>query len=323
MIDMNQLENLKKRLEWQEMKMENLFFPVHEEPNTILNGTVKTGKKTLYKETPKGFQVISTMGDGYSIVPNQKLHNAVIEADANLELNTSLSTYFNGKSNLVYDIKSKNANIDINSDEGLSVKLIVINSYNGVKAVEFEINIFRLKCKNGLSVPIGKSIKMRQKHIGINESFYKNVKIFVCKALNEENFKAIRDKIIESKKNEVCELPFTLLKSLPVNQALPVLEGIKKYSTTTVKTSFYGKEYDLTRESDNTTVKEMLLGRKEKSERGKKRVKTEEAKTRYMEYNEKITNQWMLYNFIVKIIQFKVKQHKRWEMSRKISKIML
>jgi hypothetical protein len=320
---MKQLEELRNQLEWKEQEMEHIFFPVLEEENIILNGKIKTGKKTLYKETPKGYQVISTMGDGYSIVPNQKIHDAIMEADSSLELNTSLSSYHNGKSNLVYDIRNKNADIDINSDEGLTIKLIVINSYNGVKAVEFEMGAFRLKCKNGLSVPIGKTIKMRQKHIGIDESFYKNVKTFVCKTLNEENFKAIKDRIVKSKENESCELPMILLKSLPVNQLLPVLEGIKKYSTNPVKTSFYNKEYDLTKESDNTSIKEMLLDRKEKSERGKKRTRTEEAKVLNMRYNEKISNMWLLYNFIIKIVQFKVKQHKRWEMARKISKMML
>jgi len=322
---MTELNRLNQKLVWNETKEKDLFFPVSEEENFV-QGT-PTGKKTLYRMDRDRIEIISTVGLGYSVIPNLKIHNAVQSFTNRLKLNRKLSSIQkNKKTKLVYDIKSKNGNnidIDKNNDGGHHIKLFVNNSYDGTTKISFELGIFRLVCSNGMVVPIGETYKMTKKHIGISQEpgkFEKNVHNFLMKTLKKENFQKILQKIDSMQKTKPT-INFSLLKSLPINQVLPILEGIKKYATVAITITHYNKEYDLSKKMDNEKIKNLILEKKE-SERAKKRIKTEEKKLKRLEYNEKIVSLWSLLQFVIKIVCFKVNQNRRFDVIKKITSMM-
>lgn len=327
-ITSKQLQLLENQLNWQEEKWDDLFFPVYQQKNTIISPKgekIETGKKTLYTEKNGKIKIISTVGNNYSIILNEDLHKAVSQASNDLKINMMLSSNYKNKSTkLIYDISNKNANISIEGDEGLIIKLIVKNSYDGSEKISFDIGIYRLKCKNGLSVPIGKSISLAKKHIGINEEkFTENIKKFISKTLNEENFRAIKEKIENTIKDTNPEIPYTLLKSLPVNHFIPLMEGLKKYSQIPVTVKYYNQEYNLSESKDNNNFQELILEKKEKSKRSKKRIKTIENNVHHLRYDEQILNKWGLFNFLIKLIQFKINKNRRFDICKKMSKFML
>lgn len=320
--NLSELNRLSQQLTWNQTKQENLFFPVLEEENFVQN--IPTGKKTLYRNDRGKIEIISTVGIDYSVVENIDIHNAIQNFSNKLKLNLKLSSvYKNRRSNLVYDIKGKtgnDVNIDLNNEDGgHMIKLSVINSYDGTTKIIFELVVLRIRCLNGLSIPVGEIIKMTKKHVGINqEKFEKSIHHFLLKTLKKENFQKVIKKI-ENMQNETPSIKLSFLKSLPVNQMIPVLEGIKKYSTESVMCSYYNKEYDLTNSNDNKYVKNLILEKKEKSERAKKRIKTEERKSDYLEYNEKIYSLWTLLQFIVKVVSFKINQNRRFSVIQKLT----
>lgn len=318
--------DLAQPLRWAKTGEEDLFFEPLEQINTVEG--VDTGYKTIYRKNPE-VEIISTMSEDYSLIPNSMLHEIISDYPAmDLGLNLRQSSNCKNKSFLLtYDITRDGQGIDLGEDEtdgDLFPNLIVKNSYNGSTCIEFEFGIFRSICSNGLVIPVeGMTKKFKKKHKGINGDLPQMIHAFLDTALSSKVFDKVRENISRNKASRrVKEISYTWLKSLPFNQLIPILAMISKYSEVSVITYNGTDSYNLTSTENARNFAEHITALRERDGKKKDIEKMWNAAAG-IEYNEPVTNHWLLYNLMIKVLQAVVSQHRRLKAASEFSERFL
>lgn len=322
--------DLSQPVVWPATNDKDLFFEPKREP-VWFDKTQASGWQFIYRnvehEGVEKKKMISIMSNRYQVCPNEAIHNAVSKyPDFNFKLDLNKSTNKGDKFfQMVYGIEG----MDLNGGDKMSPKLVIKSSYDGSKPLSAIFGFFRMICANLMVIPVSKeSVFMFSSKHYLNFVFEDKIKEFIHAAFNREIFDASRERIAMTQQSNVIDVDYSFFAALPNKELVLYLGMLQKYAKE-VKIRIIDDVdkviYNIQNEDSTKRMVERIVKANNRDEDFVKNGSFDSwlDQVSWLEYPEKVVNQWGVFNLIIKLSQMYVSKERRLEKAQAIAKHFL
>jgi hypothetical protein len=318
--------DLQKVVDWKKISSKDLFFEPMTEP-VVFNKKPLPHRNFIFRLDETGNKkLISMMSSKYQLIPNRSIHDTVTHYKGlRFTLDSSRSTNKNDKFfQMVYDVNAMELQ---HEDDHLKPKLILKSSYDGSKPLTAMFGFFRMICANLIVIPISKSTvySFSEKHYN-NFEYEEEIENFIKATFNEEVFNETRDKIELFKENNAVDVDFSFFNNLPTKELLLYIGMIQKYCKKVLVNVNDGSDsFNLKKQEHVKGMVDRIIKNHHRNEE----FVTSGLFDKWLEqvdlltYPEEISNQWDVFNMMVKISHAMVSKEKRLKRVQTISEYFL
>jgi hypothetical protein len=207
----------------------------------------------------------------------------------------------------------------------MSPKLVIKSSYDGSKPLSAMFGFFRMICANLIVIPVSKeSVFMFSSKHYLNFVFEDKIKEFIHSAFNREIFDASREKIAMAQQSNITDVNYRFFAALPNKELVLYIGSLQKYAKE-VKIRIIDDEdkviYNIQNEE---SIKRMVSKIVKANNRNEDFVENGSfdswlEQVSWLEYPEKVVNQWGVFNLIIKLSQMYVSKERRFEKAQTIA----